>query len=75
MNLGKLFISLGIFFFVIGLSWILLPKIPGLKNFGHLPGDIVIKKENFSFYFPLLSSIVISLLLSGFFWLIQFLRK
>jgi hypothetical protein len=48
--------------------WPVLSKLP----LGRLPGDIVVRRENFSFYFPLTTSIVISLLLSLLFW---FLRK
>ena len=58
---AKLFILVGILFIVIGLGLYFLPKIPGL---GRLPGDIYIKKENFSFYFPLTTSILISILIS-----------
>ena len=35
---------------------------------GRLPGDIVVKKENFSFYFPLATSIIVSLVLTLLFW-------
>ncbi|MFB1080555.1 DUF2905 domain-containing protein [Jeotgalibacillus sp. JSM ZJ347] len=37
---------------------------------GRLPGDIVIKKENMTFYFPIVTSILISLILTGIFFLI-----
>ncbi|WP_279384257.1 DUF2905 domain-containing protein [Geotalea toluenoxydans] len=43
-------------------------KIPWL---GRLPGDIYIKRENFSFYFPLATSILVSLLLSLILWLFR----
>ena len=46
---------------VIGLVLLLLQKTPFL---GKLPGDILIKKENFTFYFPLATSIVISIIIS-----------
>jgi len=38
---------------------------------GRLPGDIVVKRENFSFYFPLMTSILLSLLLSLVLWLVR----
>ena len=41
-------------------------KVPGL---GRLPGDIAIRRENFSFYFPLASCLLVSLALTFFFWL------
>jgi hypothetical protein len=52
---------------VVGLLWPVLSKIP----LGRLPGDIVVRRDNFSFYFPLTTSIIISLLLSLLFWLLR----
>lgn len=46
----------------------LAPKLPWL---GRLPGDIAIKKESFSFYFPLTTSILISVVLSLLMWLFR----
>lgn len=60
-QLGKWLIVLGIGIALVGLFVTLSPKIPFL---GKLPGDILVKKENFTFYFPLASSILLSLLLS-----------
>ncbi|HHX74564.1 MAG TPA: DUF2905 domain-containing protein [Firmicutes bacterium] len=42
---------------------------------GRLPGDIAIKKENFSFYFPLATCIVLSALLTAVFWLVRFFTR
>ncbi len=67
-DLARLFIILGVILVVIGLALLLVPKIPGL---GKLPGDIVIKRENFTFYFPLGTSILISIILSLIFWLFR----
>lgn len=58
---GKIFIIIGIFFIIIGLAFMLGDKIPYI---GRLPGDIHIKKENFSFYFPITTSIIISIILT-----------
>jgi hypothetical protein len=44
------------------------PRLPWL---GRLPGDVYIKKENFSFYFPIGSSILLSLVLSFILWLFR----
>ena len=49
----------------IGLLWPLLSKLP----FGRLPGDIAVQRDGFSFYFPLMTSLVISVLLSILIWL------
>lgn len=55
MNPGKIFILLGIIFLVIGFLWTII---------GKLPGDIVFKRGNTTVYFPIMTSIVISLILS-----------
>lgn len=60
-DFGKILIFLGLVLVAVGLIFLLGPKIPWL---GKLPGDITIKKDNFTFYFPLATSIVISILLT-----------
>ncbi|OGP13928.1 MAG: hypothetical protein A2054_04540 [Deltaproteobacteria bacterium GWA2_55_10] len=60
-GLGKALIIIGIVVLVIGLLVAYGPKIPYL---GKLPGDIHVKKDNFVFYFPLATSIIISIILS-----------
>ena len=59
--MGKLLIIIGIVCVVAGLLVTYLPKFPFL---GKLPGDFLIERENFKFYFPLGTSILISVLLS-----------
>ncbi len=58
---GKMLILIGVFIILIGLLLMAGDKIPWL---GRLPGDILIKKKNFTFYFPLATSILISLILT-----------
>jgi len=60
-NLGKILIIFGLFLAVVGGFLILFPKT---HFFGKLPGDIYIKKGNFSFYFPVVTCIIISLILT-----------
>ena len=60
-DLARFLIIIGAVLVVVGLALLLLPKIPGL---GRLPGDIVIKRENFTFYFPLGTCILISVILT-----------
>ncbi len=60
-ELGKLLLLIGLLMAIAGLVLLFLPKIPLL---GKLPGDIVIKKGNFTFYFPLATSILISVILT-----------
>lgn len=68
-NIGKYIIIIGIILIVAGLIiWLFGDK---LNWFGNLPGDIKVKKENFSFYFPLTSMILISVVLSLIIWVIR----
>ncbi|WP_438804700.1 DUF2905 domain-containing protein [Oceanobacillus saliphilus] len=60
MNMGKLFIILGILFIIIGLIWTFI---------GRLPGDITFKRGNFTVYFPIMTSIVVSIILSLLFFI------
>lgn len=60
-SFGKIILSLGLFLVVIGGLVLVGGKFLGL---GRLPGDIVVQKENFSFYFPVVTCIILSILLS-----------
>lgn len=68
MSPGKLLVLVGLLLVAAGLFLTFGGKIPWL---GRLPGDIRIDRENFSFYFPLTTCILISLLLSLLFWLFR----
>ena len=59
--LGKLLILIGVLIIAIGVLLLIGEKIPWI---GKLPGDIIIKKEKFTFYFPITTSIVISIVLT-----------
>ncbi|MCX8059187.1 MAG: DUF2905 domain-containing protein [Spirochaetes bacterium] len=76
-EIGKVLFFTGIIFFIIGTILILIEniKIPFLKKIGNLPGDIKIKGKNFIFYFPLTTSIIISILLSLIFFFIKIIIK
>ena len=56
----KIFIIIGVLFIIVGLVYPFLKDI----GLGRLPGDIVIKKENSSFYFPIVTCIIISIVIS-----------
>jgi hypothetical protein len=60
-ELGKTLIYLGIFLIVVGLIFSFGGRLPWL---GHLPGDIYIQRERFTFYFPLTTCILISLIIT-----------
>jgi hypothetical protein len=69
-DLGRTLIFVGFIILVTGIAFVLFSKATGLPK---LPGDIVIKNENFTFYFPWVTSLVISAILSLIFYL--FFRK
>jgi len=60
-GIGRILIYLGLFLVIVGIAFTLVGKIPW---FGHLPGDITIERERFTFYFPLATCLIISLILS-----------
>jgi Protein of unknown function (DUF2905) len=70
--LGKILIVTGSVIVVIGILFIFSDKIPFL---GKLPSDITIKRGNFTFYFPIATSIIISILLSLIFYFITRYKK
>ena len=66
-SMSQILIVIGLLIVAVGFLWPYLQKL----NLFHLPGDIVVKKENFSFYFPITTSILISIFLSLIFWLMS----
>jgi hypothetical protein len=60
-DLAKGIILLGVVLIIVGLLLLVFQKVPFL---GRLPGDFLIKREKFTFYFPLATSIIVSLLIS-----------
>ncbi len=64
MDVRRILIVAGIVLLVAGLLWPYLTRL----GLGRLPGDIVVERENFRFYFPLVTSILVSLVLTALFW-------
>jgi hypothetical protein len=67
-QIGKLILAAGVVFLVVGALFMLAGKIPWI---GKLPGDITIHRKNFTFYFPLVTSVLISVLLTFLFWIFR----
>jgi DUF2905 family protein len=65
-DLGRSLVVMGLVVALVGVVLVLVGRVPWL---GRLPGDIYIQRGNWSFYFPLMTSIIVSVLLTVVFWL------
>ena len=65
MDIQRLLIGLGLLILIVGISWPMFSRI----GLGKLPGDIVIQRGDTTFYFPLVTCIIISIVLSVLLWL------
>lgn len=65
MDMQRLLIGLGILLLVAGIAWPVLTRI----GLGRLPGDFIFHRGGTTFYFPLVTCIVVSIVLSALFWL------
>ena len=64
---GKILITIGIVFVALGVLLLLSDRF-SLFRIGRLPGDIIYRRGNFTFYFPIVTSILISIVLTLLFW-------
>lgn len=71
-SFGKYLIIIGVIVLAAGLLFTLFPKANIL---GRLPGDIELKRENITFYFPMVTSILFSVVISLVFWLINYFSR
>ena len=69
---GWTLILIGLVIAAIGAVWLLAPYIPWL---GRLPGDIAVEGKGFRFYFPIVTCIILSLLLTGIMWLVRYFSR
>ena len=78
-GLGKVFVGIGLAIAVVGALLLLADRVPGMSHLfgwiGKLPGDISIKRENFSLFFPLGTSILLSVLLSLVLYLLSWIFR
>lgn len=65
-QLGKVLVVFGAVMIVVGVFLMFSGKLPWT---GRLPGDVVVERKNFTFYFPLATSIILSIVLTLLFWL------
>jgi hypothetical protein len=71
-SFGKILVVFGSVIVLLGVFLMYFDKIPFI---GKLPGDIKIEKDNFRFYFPLMTCIIISVIVSAIMFLISYLSK
>ena len=78
-DVGKLLIGLGAVIVCVGLLLVWEDRVPGLGGllgwFGKLPGDFSVKRDNVSVYFPLATSLLLSVILSLVFYLLSWLFR
>ena len=67
MTAQKLLIIFGLIFVAVGILWPLIAKL----GLGRLPGDIVIERENFRLYVPIMTSLLVSAVLTLVLWLLN----
>jgi len=67
-ELGKVLVVFGVALVAVGALLALGVRLPG--RLGRLPGDIIIRRENFTFYFPLVTCLLLSVVLSLLFWFV-----
>ena len=72
-ELGKLLLFLGVFLVVVGAILVLGARLP--FRLGRLPGDIAYQGRNTTFYFPIVTCLVLSVLLTLVLWVISILRR
>ena len=65
--MGRWLITLGVVLVILGLAWPWLSKL----GLGRLPGDIHIERDGFNFYFPITTSIIVSLVATLAIWLLR----
>lgn len=73
-EMGLMLIIGGAIMLVVGLLFFLGPGMAGLHWLGRLPGDVRVEKPGFSFYFPITTSIIVSIILSAVLFLISRFR-
>jgi len=78
-SVGKIFIGIGTVVALLGVLFLVVERVPTLSHLlswlGRLPGDISIKRDNFSLYFPLATSLVLSVILSLLFYVLTWIFR
>ena len=67
ITVSRVLVIVGVILIIIGLAWPLLQKL----GLGRLPGDISIERDGLRFYFPITTSIIVSLILTLILWILR----
>jgi hypothetical protein len=67
VDIRRILLVSGAILLIAGLAWPIISRL----GLGRLPGDIAIERQNFRFYFPLATSLVVSVVLTLLFWLFR----
>lgn len=67
MDVSRFLIVLGLVILLAGILWPFLTKL----GLGRLPGDIVVRRDGFTFYFPIVTCVLISVVLTVIFWILR----
>jgi hypothetical protein len=65
MDVQRFLIGLGLVILIVGIAWPIFSRI----GLGRLPGDMLVQRGGTTFYFPLITCIIVSIVLSAIFWL------
>jgi uncharacterized protein HemY len=78
-GLGRILVAVGLAMATVGVLIVLGDRVPGIGAlfgwFGKLPGDVSIKRDQFSFHFPIVTSLVLSVILTLVFYLVSWLFR
>jgi len=78
-SIGKILVGVGLCVVLLGLLLLIADRVPGIGNllgwFGKLPGDISVRRDSFTFSFPIVTSLLISVILSLIFYLLTWIFR
>ena len=78
-HLGKVLVGVGLCVVLVGLFLLIADRVPGIGSplgwFGKLPGDISIRRDNFSFSFPIVTCLLLSVILNLVLYLITWIFR
>lgn len=74
-GIGKMMVVAGAVLMIVGALFVFSDRLPFLKSIGRLPGDLNWKGDNWQIHFPLMTSLILSIVLSAIFWIVSWLNS